>query len=271
MALGSTIRNRIVGLLVIVSIVLIALPAMMDNDRVKRQENNEAIAIDKNGAIVDSDGDLMSNVEPDYATLLEDPKSDNKNEALPTLNNTNTNISAQSGSINDNTYVSDNLTSDSSGEILIGSVTQSQSVNTNNKTNSNTNSLGQNTKVTHKNAEVLTGNPEILGSKKTQNTLNTNANKPSKVNVSGNVSDVKAIAGKYSVQVGVFSQMDNASRVVKSLKAAGLHAYSQRVNVNGKSMVRVYAGSATSKEALNATLQKAQKVTGSKGSIVKVM
>lgn len=269
MALGSTIRNRIVGLLVIVSIVLIALPAMMDNDRVKRQENNEAIAIDKNGAIVDSDGDLMSNVEPDYATLLEEPKNESLNLALPTLNNTNTNISSQSGSINDKAYTKDTLSSDSSGEILIGSVTQSHNIDTNNTSYQKGDNANSENKTIQKNAEVLTGNPEVLGGKKTQNSVNTN--KPSKVNVKGNVSDVKAIVGKYSVQVGVFSQMDNATRVVSKLKAAGLHAYSQRVNVNGKSMVRVYAGSASSKEALEATLQKAQKVTGSKGSIVKVM
>ena len=268
MALGSTIRNRIVGLLVIVSIVLIALPAMMDNDRVKRQENNEAIAIDKNGAIVDSDGDLMSNIGPDYATLLEDPRSNSQNEALPTLNNTNTSISSQSGSINDDVYAKDSLISEPKGEILIGSVTQNHNTKTQDTSYIKDNSVKTESKKAN-NAELLTGNPEILGSVKAQSSVNTN--KAQKVNVSGNVSDVKAIAGKYSVQVGVFSQMENATRVVTKLKAAGLNAYTQRVNVNGKSMVRVYAGSASTKEALNKTLQKAQQVTGSKGSIVKVM
>ena len=71
MAFGNKLRNRIVGVLVIVSIILILLPVMMQDRPVPNEPINEKpIAVNEEGAITDENG-LLASQSPDYAELLE--------------------------------------------------------------------------------------------------------------------------------------------------------------------------------------------------------
>lgn len=267
MALGSTIRNRIVGFFVIISIVLIALPAMMDNDAERRQENNQAIAIDKNGAITDENGQLMSNFEPDYATLLEGDDGGSstgelslKGDALqtqPATPSATDGVLHASGSAGNGAHSSASSFVDSAapvsggGEVLIGS--QAQKAPNNSSARPKVEVLGSKTPAQN----TAQNKVEVLG-------------KPANVSAKKESSSDKMAAGSFSVQVGVFSQKDNADRMIANLKAAGIKAFSRNVTINGKSMFRVYAGSGRSRDALKPTLEKVGKITGSKGSIVEV-
>ena len=57
MAFGNKLRNRIVGVLVIVSIILILLPVMMQDRPVPNEPINEKpIAVNEEGAITDENG-----------------------------------------------------------------------------------------------------------------------------------------------------------------------------------------------------------------------
>ena len=79
-----------------------------------------------------------------------------------------------------------------------------------------------------------------------------------------------AAKGAYTVQVGVFSQESNAQNVVKKLNAAGISSRIEKVQVNGRSLNRVYAGSGNSRSALQNLLPQIEKLTGAKGKIVSV-
>ena len=271
MALGSTIRNRIVGFFVIISIVLIALPAMMDNDAERRQENNQAIAIDKNGAITDENGQLMSNFEPDYSTLLEGDDGGSssgelslKGDALQTqpaapsasdgvLHASDSTVSAGNGAHNTtSSFVDSAAPVSGGGEVLIGSQAQ--------KT--------PNTSSAKPKVEVLGSKAPVQNT--AQNKVEVLGKPANKVRPKQESSSDKVAAGTFSVQVGVFSQKDKSDRMIANLKAAGIKAFSRNVTINGKSMVRVYAGSGKSRDALKPTLEKVGKVTGSKGIIVEV-
>ena len=82
MAFGSKLRNRIVGVLVIVSISLILLPVMMQDRPVPNEPINEKpIAVNEDGAITDANG-LLASQSPDYADLLEPYDDLNKNEEV---------------------------------------------------------------------------------------------------------------------------------------------------------------------------------------------
>ena len=61
MSITKNIRNRVVGILVVISIVLILLPFlnMNDKDNSKPQDDN-AIAINQNGAVTDTNGQLVT-------------------------------------------------------------------------------------------------------------------------------------------------------------------------------------------------------------------
>ena len=75
MAFVAKMRNRIIGLLIIVTLIIIILPALMNSKGRSGRQNGELIAISHEGAITDEDGQLVAAQEPDYATLL-DPVDD---------------------------------------------------------------------------------------------------------------------------------------------------------------------------------------------------
>lgn len=52
------------------------------------------------------------------------------------------------------------------------------------------------------------------------------------------------MTGTFAAQIGVFSQKSYVTDNVAKLKKAGFNAQTQSVNINGKSMVRVFAGTA---------------------------
>ena len=87
MSITKNIRNRVVGILVVISIVLILLPFlnMNDKDNSKPQDDN-AIAINRNGAVTDTNGQLVTagnsdSIETNYSDMLEAPIDDTKGSA----------------------------------------------------------------------------------------------------------------------------------------------------------------------------------------------
>ena len=65
-----------------------------------------------------------------------------------------------------------------------------------------------------------------------------------------------------AAQIGVFSQKSYVTENVAKLKKAGFNAQTQSVNINGKSMVRVFAGTAKTKQAADAICRSAKAKVG---------
>ncbi|MBO8416538.1 MAG: SPOR domain-containing protein [Proteobacteria bacterium] len=260
MSVSKKLRNRIVGGLIIFSLLLLVLPALMEKPEAPEHSANEdIIAVDENGALTDSNGNLLSAVETDYATLLapEDdmPKSEPQvdNGPLPSVQ-----PSPQSN-LNDNVP--------GGTEILTAQKPQQPAPAA---------------QAQNKPAPAPSSGTEILRAPAKQGAaVSSAAAKPqaqppveaARPAPSKGSEILKAAAGTpsgaYTIQVGVFSQTANAENVVRKLKAGSIPAYTEKVTINGKNMVRVYAGSADSREALQQTLKSVETLTGAKGKIVK--
>ena len=76
-----------------------------------------------------------------------------------------------------------------------------------------------------------------------------------------------AIMAGWWVQLGSFSQRDNAQRLVRELQKAGFSAQLSAMNTNGKELFRVRAGPAADKASAQA-LQGRLAATGRRGSLV---
>lgn len=238
MAFGNKLRNRIVGVLVIVSIILILLPVMMQDRPVPNEPINEKpIAVNEEGAITDENG-LLASQSPDYAELLEPYDDLSKNEEVL---NTQPAPAAPVGKVevldlpDDSPFASANT-----GK-------QDLAVNNNSP------------------------KEEILVAKKPAPEPKATEKHETKPVVKKPEQAAKPAAkGAYTVQVGVFSQESNAQNVVKKLNAAGISSRIEKVQVNGRSLNRVYAGSGNSRSALQNLLPQIEKLTGAKGKIVSV-
>ena len=229
MAFGSKLRNRAVGVLVIISIILILLPVMMQDRPVPNEPINEKpIAVNEEGAITDENG-LLAAQSPDYADLLE-PYDDlsNNEEVL----NANPAPSAPAGKV----------------EVL--------------ELPDDSPFAAANTEKQDLTAPANSPKEEILVAKKP-------AAEPKPAEIREAKPAVKPAArGSFTVQVGVFSQEANAQNVVKKLNATGISSRIEKVKVNGRTLNRVYAGSANSRSALQNLLPQIEKLTGAKGKIV---
>ena len=240
MAVSNKVRNRIVGALIIVSIMLILLPAMMlDRPAPEEKLDENPIAVDKNGAITDANG-LLASQGPDYSTLL-DPVDDLASEEV---------LKAQpKPDVNQGNVEVLDLPEDGPFAVL-------------------------------DNKEVVNNKPdvkekeEVLVAKKADNTQPKNNNRetqtrektPSKTNTANS----NNVNGKYTVQVGVFSQDANAQKVVNQLKTAGINARMEKVTVNGRNLNRVYAGSSNNRNDMQKLLPTIEKLTGAKGRVVSI-
>ena len=238
MAFGSKLRNRIVGVLVIVSIILILLPVMMQDRPVPNEPINEKpIAVNEDGAITDANG-LLASQSPDYADLLEPYDDLNKNEEVL---NAQPLPAAPTGKVEVLDLPDDGP--------FAGSNTGKQAVADGNNAPKE---------------EILVAKKPALESKPAEN-------KVTKPAANKSESAAKpADKGAYTVQVGVFSQDSNAQNVVKKLNAAGISSRIEKVKVNGRTLNRVYAGSANSRSSLQKLLPQIEKLTGAKGKIVSV-
>lgn len=284
MSITKNIRNRVVGILVVISIVLILLPFlnMNDKDNSKPQDDN-AIAINRNGAVTDTNGQLVTagnsdSIETNYSDMLEAPIDDTKDSAnalsnvqkdapasspFDALNNNqvaNTSNSNQATSDlevpNDNMFASANLeTATPTGAKNSATVATTAT--------SNTSTLpSASTKVAPQAQKSNTVKTETLKSSRVQATQSANANKPKVQSPAGTAPKSNLVTGTFAAQIGVFSQNSYVTENVAKLKKAGFNAQTQSVNINGKSMVRVFAGTAKTRQAADAICRSAKAKVG---------
>ena len=280
MSITKNIRNRVVGILVVISIVLILLPFLNMNgkDTPKPQDDN-AIAINQNGAVTDTNGQLVTagnsdSVETNYSDMLEAPIDDTKGsdnalsnvqkdapatspfDALNTnsasASNTNTSSNQASSDLevpNDNMFASANLET----------ATPTGAKNT--ATSSNT-LPSANTAVATPAPKQNTTKTETLKSSRVQANQNTSANKPKPQAPANTAPKSNLVSGTFAAQIGVFSQKSYVTENVAKLKKAGFNAQTQSVNINGKSMVRVFAGTSKTRQGADAICRSAKAKVG---------
>lgn len=250
MSLTKSLRNRLVGILVIVSLILIVIPFVTTNSDSQGEATRDpdAIAITKNGAVTDQNGRLVSasDTEHDYSDIL-NPVND---EPLATDNANN----AQSpfDALDNNKLQSQNLEvatpTNDANTFEVATPTPVQESN-------NVVAASPATQVvTQKKAPVKT---EVLKSSRntTAQTHNT-----TRLNTTNNFNTQKTVApttsGKFAAQVGVFSDNSKVGPLVTKLKSLGFNAVRQNININGRAMIRVFAGYAKDRPSANALCNK---------------
>ena len=265
MSISKSLRNRLIGLLVIVSLIMIIVPAMMDPRQVYVQDE-DAIAVNDQGAILDKNGQLVSPAEHDYTDLLA-PEDDTLSSTgnVPTIPVTNNNnaplITGNSPQGQEELEVPDDNMFGPAPTIIDAKPLNSQK--------------DQSLYSSSQTQEVLPSAHNASPSPKKSETpvanaskQNTAQNKPAvSAPKSANTSSVKA-KGDYALQVGVFSNKNNADSVLTKLKMLGYKPVTQVINVNGKSAVRIYAGFADSREAAKSLASEIQNRTGYKCNVV---
>ena len=69
MAISVGLRNRLVGFTIVAATLLIFLPVILSKDMIKRP-NPDAIAVNEQGAVLDSSGNLVHQGQPDTQRAL---------------------------------------------------------------------------------------------------------------------------------------------------------------------------------------------------------
>ena len=256
--LSKTIRNRIVGLLVLLSLILISIPSLMKKE-VAEQKN--AIAITQNGAVTDDKGQLVSAQEHDYNDLL-DPVDDSplkasgsapKAETSP-FDALNQNNNAQDNSASNLDVPNDNMFAGQSLEVATPisqpATVQSAPVET----------------VENQKSEVLRSNrltQTAPGPQKSATPTNTTAPRTVTGTKASSVPATNSAlsSGSYAAQVGAFGKQAGADSMVNKLKSAGFSPIVQRVTINGKSLIKVYAGTSKNRAAVVGICQRVQAKT----------
>lgn len=245
MVISKSIRNRIVGIFVVLSIILILVPLLSNNNESNnRKSSNDdgAIAITKHGAVVDENG---ATVEHDYSDLL---AGDDNYGQIP-LNNSqsvsNTQATSPFDALNTNNQ-GNNLASNN----ILDAAPMDEPFETHkletahpiSQTPAKPNTVvAQSTFVKPQQQTVKT---EVLTSSRNSNTQA----KPAASHTT--TASTKLISGQYGAQVGAFSQKSQVDSVISQLKSAGFKAIPHQINVNGKQMTRVYAGVAKDKSGI---------------------
>lgn len=264
MSISKSLRNRLVGLLVIVSLIMIIVPAMMDPRQVYTQDEN-AIAVNDQGAVVDKNGQLVSPAEHDYTDLLapeDDTLSSTGNvPAIPVPNNNNAPlIAGNSSQVPEELEVPDDNMFGPAPAIIDAQPLNSQSAqNSFNKAQSQeVLPSAHNTSQGQNKTDTLVSN----------NKPNTSQSKPATATSNSVSSNNIKARGDFALQVGVFSNKNNADSVLAKLKMSGYKPVTQVINVNGKNAIRIYAGFANSREAAKNLASEIQSRTGYKCNVV---
>ncbi|MDY6421225.1 MAG: SPOR domain-containing protein [Succinivibrio dextrinosolvens] len=247
--LSKSLRNRIVGFLVLLSVILIFMPFLMKDDVVAKK-NADAIAITPEGAVTDNNGQLVSAGEHDYSDLLDpiddsvaktqvQPKADSPFDALKSSKTDNTSGITAADIPDDNMFASSDLEVatpiSASSNVTLPSV-------------SNQSPKSETLKSSHANVPAATPNVKTPKEKA-----------PAQKN------DSNALAsGNYAAQVGVFSKKTGAQQVINQLKSAGFSPVTQNVNINGKPLIKVYAGTSKNRAAVQGICQRVQAKTSIK-------
>ena len=275
MAISTSLRNKLVGFIIVASTILIFLPVLLSKDMIKKDApDNNAVAITQNGALRDANGNLVPQGQPNVEQAL---NISGQNNALVL-----TGQDPQRGpqpELNPNLAANSNVANDNSVEMLEFSRPQAQNSRP-------PQALGPAPLPSNKQPEILEAKPkpqnqakqpEILTAKdKPAATNNKPASKPAATsNSSSSASGTKVIAGskpseRFVIQVGVFAKRSNADNVVAKIKKAGISVYAIEVASNNKVLYRVYAGHANSRSALNAQVAQIDKLCGTKSKIVSI-
>lgn len=275
MAISTSLRNKLVGFIIVASTILIFLPVLLSKDMIKKDApDNNAVAITQNGALRDANGNLVPQGQPNVEQAL---NISGQNNALVL-----TGQAPQRGpqpELNHNLAANSNVANDNSVEMLEFSRPQAQNSRP-------PQALGPAPLPSNKQPEILEAKPkpqnqakqpEILTAKnKPAATNNKPASKPAATsNSSSSANGTKVIAGskpseRFVIQVGVFAKRSNADNVVAKIKKAGISVYAIEVASNNKVLYRVYAGHANSRSALNAQVAQIDKLCGTKSKIVSI-
>lgn len=278
MPLARPLRNRIVGFLVIVSAILMILPVLLNDSqekhREKLQENDNIIMFDHDAEKAEAEGPQLLHDDPAFADLQapEDdlPQPDSAASSLYTGPNPDAAPKQADSAVTAPEF--DNIPPQ---------MTTVQPVQPARPQNQGTEILtaqpapqrpqqSAQPPRSNGNTEILTAPaPQRVQTARTAPAVQPQP-KPAAAPQSSQSATGSMPQGAFSVQVGVFSQRANAQKVVSKLQQAGIQAYLQNANVNGTQMVRVYAGSASSREALTSLQQKIDALTSLKSRIVPV-
>lgn len=276
MAISTSLRNKLVGFIIVASTILIFLPVLLSKDMIKKDApDNNAVAITQNGALRDANGNLVPQGQPNVEQAL---NISGQNNAL-VLTGQAPQRGGPQPELNPNLAANSNVANDNSVEMLEFSRPQAQNSRP-------PQALGPAPLPSNKQPEILEAKPkpqnqakqpEILTAKnKPAATNNKPASKPAATsNSSSSASGTKVIAGskpseRFVIQVGVFAKRSNADNVVAKIKKAGISVYAIEVASNNKVLYRVYAGHANSRSALNAQVAQIDKLCGTKSKIVSI-
>lgn len=257
MAISVGLRNRLVGFTIVAATLLIFLPVILSKDMIKRP-NPDAIAVNEQGAVLDSSGNLVHQGLADTQRALN--MGQHGELTLSSVNNQNV-AGTATGSAPVAPPKPVTTPERSKTELLTAPAVERKPETTTALTEILTAPPKPATKPAAK------PEPEILTAAKPAAKP---APKPAAKPASGG-DDV--IAGtrptqRYVIQVGVFSQRTNAENVVNKITKAGYSVYAIKVKSNGRELYRVYAAQSNSRDQLNPILTRVNKLCGTKGTII---
>lgn len=248
MQLATKMRNRLIGLLIIVSFVLILFPLMMSDEK-EQQNRKDLIAVNRDGALINEKGQLVEPQERDYATLLA-PENDG--------------VSGQINITNNNLYNEEQATPTQQATVQKPMQLENSYDAPRVEVNNNLMTTPQEVELTPSPTTITTQtrpNTNVETVTKPQTTTQTTNKVPSTTSTNA--------SGMYTIQVGAFSVVDNANKIIAQLRLEGISANLKKDVVNGKTIYRVQAGSANNKEDLNALVSRIKNITTLQGKIVK--
>ena len=261
MAISVGLRNRLVGFTIVAATLLIFLPVILSKDMIKRP-NPDAIAVNEQGAVLDSSGNLVHQGQADTQRALN--MGQRGELTLSSVNNQNV-AGTATGSAPVAPPKPVTTPERSKTELLTAPAVERKPETTTARTEILTAPPKPATKPAAKPATkpAAKPEPEILTAAKP-------APKPAAKPASGG-DDV--IAGtrptqRYVIQVGVFSQRTNAENVVNKITKAGYSVYAIKVKSNGRELYRVYAAQSNNRDQLNPILTRVNKLCGTKGTII---
>ena len=261
MAISVGLRNRLVGFTIVAATLLIFLPVILSKDMIKRP-NPDAIAVNEQGAVLDSSGNLVHQGQADTQRALN--MGQHGELTLSSVNNQNV-AGTATGSAPVAPPKPVTTPERSKTELLTAPAVERKPETTTARTEILTAPPKPATKPAAK------PEPEILtAAKPAPKPAAKPAPKPAAKPASGG-DDV--IAGtrptqRYVIQVGVFSQRTNAENVVNKITKAGYSVYAIKVKSNGRELYRVYAAQSNNRDQLNPILTRVNKLCGTKGTII---
>lgn len=303
MAVSTSLRNKLVGFVIVASTILIFLPLLLSKDMIKKNAPvDNAVAISANGALRDVNNNLVPQAPATFEQAIntvgrngESLASNNVpyGSSMPELNanlgSNNADIDngvemlefsgpqVESG-VNANALAASGANRNYQPEILGGVPKQPNkqpeilvAQNNNDKTaatnNQSTTNNKANTKTNAKDEKSATKVTQKDEPKITASTQN------GKKTAAKNELGTKVIAGSrpnanFVIQVGVFAKRANADSVVAKIKKAGISVYAIEVKNNNKTLYRVYAGQANSRAALSNQVAQIDKLCHTKSKVV---